>query len=63
MTHVNIFNSPHCRSQMNIWKVWHLDYGVIYDAEMKKGKYEWEDKEAIAKESNGRVWKLYHGVY
>ena len=31
MTHVNIFNSPRCRSQMNIWKVWHLDYGVIYD--------------------------------
>lgn len=51
------FVCPRCRSQMNIWKVWHPDYGVIYDEleEMKKGKYEWKDKEAIAKESNGRA--------
>jgi len=50
---------PHCRSQMEIWKVWHPDYGVIYDEleEMKKGKYEWKEKEAIAKENNeGTIW-------
>jgi hypothetical protein len=45
---------PHCKAQMEIWKVWHPDYGVIYDEleEMKRGKYEWKEKEAIARENN-----------
>jgi hypothetical protein len=50
---------PHCRSQMEIWKVWHPDYGVIYDEleEMKKSKYEWKEKEAIARENNKKtIW-------
>jgi len=50
---------PHCKSQMEIWKVWHPDYGVMYDEleEMKRGKYEWKEKEAIARENNeGTIW-------
>ena len=45
---------PYCKSEMDIWKIWHPDYGVIYDElkEMKKGKYEWKEKEATAREGN-----------
>lgn len=51
------FVCPCCRSQMDIWRIWHPDYGVIYDEleEMKKGKYESKEKEAIAQKSNGRT--------
>lgn len=45
---------PRCKSEMDIWRIWHPEYGVIYDEleEMKKGKYEWMEK-ANTEESNG----------
>jgi len=45
---------PRCKSEMDIWRIWHPKYGVIYDEleEMKKGKYEWMEK-ANTEESNG----------
>jgi hypothetical protein len=33
---------PHCRSHMGLWRIWHPDYGVIYDEaeKIKRGRYE-----------------------
>jgi hypothetical protein len=32
---------PHCHHEMELWKVWHPKYGVVYDEleAIKKGKY------------------------
>jgi hypothetical protein len=32
---------PHCRSEMEVWRIWHPTYGVIYDEEqvIKRGTY------------------------
>jgi len=33
---------PHCHHGMDVWKVWHPKYGVVYDEleAMRKGRYE-----------------------
>jgi Putative transposase len=32
---------PHCKAEMGLWKIWHPQYGVIYDEleAMRRGKY------------------------
>jgi Putative transposase len=32
---------PHCRSEMEVWRIWHPTYGVIYDEGevIKRGTY------------------------
>ncbi len=47
---------PNCGKEMDIWRIWHPVYGVIYDEieEMKRGKYgEAKEQEAFAKKGNG----------
>ena len=47
----------HCGGEMSVWKIWHPDYGVIYDEleEIKRGKYESKEQKAITDEGNGRT--------
>src|SRR5262245_52869436 len=32
---------PHCHHEMDVWKVWHPKYGVVYDEleAMRRGRY------------------------
>lgn len=32
---------PHCRGEMGLWRIWHPDYGVVYDEGevIKRGRY------------------------
>ena len=45
---------PKCGEEMEIWKIWHPKYGVIYDEleQIKKGKY--EQQEAIRIQGGNR---------
>ena len=49
------FICPNCGKEMEIWKIWHPQYGVIYDElkEMKRGKY--EPQEVFIKRRDGRA--------
>ena len=52
----------HCGSEMDLWKIWHPKYGVIYDEyeNIKAGKYE-----ALPKpldRGGGSVWSSPRGV-
>jgi hypothetical protein len=35
------FRCPHCGTEMEVWRVWHPTYGVIYDEGevIKRGRY------------------------
>lgn len=50
------FICSHCGEEMDIWKIWHPNYGVIYDEfeEMKRGKYGLKEEEVFVKEDTGR---------
>jgi hypothetical protein len=41
---------PHCHEEMGVWKVWHPQYGVVYDElkAIEKGRYESAGKRACA---------------
>jgi hypothetical protein len=45
------FICSRCGNEMEIWKIWHPKYGVIYDEleEMKRGKYEQKEQAASIK--------------
>jgi len=52
----------HCGHEMELWKIWHPDYGVIYDEyeNLKAGKYEPVPKQ----QGGGRcsVWPPAGGI-
>ena len=51
------FLCPYCGKEMDVWKVWHPRYGVIYDEmnEMLRGKYESKDREENTVGEGGRA--------
>src|SRR5215471_11882668 len=48
---------PHCHAEMEVWKIWHPKYGVIYDEleAMKRGKYASQAPRAAPTGSPGRT--------
>jgi len=53
---------PNCGKEMDVWKIWHPKYGVVYDEleEMRRGKYETRKEEAFV---NGKaIWATTEGI-
>src|SRR5256712_9887153 len=48
---------PHCQREMDVWKIWHPKYGVIYDEleAIKRGKYASQAPRAAPTGSPGRA--------
>ena len=56
---------PHCHAEMEVWKIWHPKYGVIYDEleAIKRGKYASQTPRAAPAGSSGRtVWPAAGGI-
>jgi hypothetical protein len=48
---------PHCQREMGLWRIWHPNYGVIYDEReaMRRGKYASQETRAAAAGGAGRA--------
>jgi Putative transposase/Transposase zinc-binding domain len=48
---------PHCQREMGLWRIWHPNYGVIYDEReaMRRGKYASQATRAAAAGGAGRA--------
>ncbi len=56
---------PHCHHEMGIWKIWHPEYGVLYDElkAIKRGKYASQEQRAAPEGGGGRaLWSASHRV-
>ncbi len=56
---------PHGQAEMGVWKIWHPQYGVIYDAleAISRGKYASQAPRADPPGSSGRtVWPPAGGI-
>ena len=56
---------PHCQSEMEVWRIWHPTYGVIYDEleAIKRGKYASQAPRAAPAGSPGRtLWPTAGGI-
>ena len=55
---------PQCGKEMEIWKIWHPKYGVIYDEleQMKKGKYDQEGEIRIQRRDRRSIRTSTGGV-
>jgi len=56
---------PHCQSPMEVWRIWHPTYGIIYDEleAMRKGKYASQAPRADPAGKPGRtLWPAAGGI-
>lgn len=58
------FICSHCGQEMDIWKIWHPKYGVIYDAveEIKGNAYEPEEQEIFEKKDGRAIRPSSKGI-
>ncbi|MCP4271171.1 MAG: transposase [Gammaproteobacteria bacterium] len=49
------FICSYCGKEMGIWKIWHPEYGVVYDEyeEIKRGKYEPKEQRVFVEKRDG----------
>ncbi len=55
---------PQCGKEMDVWKIWHPKYGVIYDEleKIKKGQYEQQEEIRIQGGDRRSIWPPARGV-
>jgi hypothetical protein len=53
-----------CGKEMDVWKIWHPKYGVIYDEleKIKKGRYEQQEEIRIQGGDRRSIWPPARGV-
>jgi hypothetical protein len=58
------FICPKCGSEMDIWRIWHPKYGVIYDEleKIKKGTYEQQEEIRMQGRDRRSIWPPARGI-